>query len=41
MALLFMQDFSTLEEQKNIPIAQLLIDAPGENGIKQKYRPFY
>lgn len=32
---LFMQDFSTLEEQKNIPIAQLLIDAPGENGIKQ------
>lgn len=32
---LFMQDFSSLEEQKNIPIAQLLIDAPGENGIKQ------
>ncbi|WP_100158465.1 type I-E CRISPR-associated protein Cse1/CasA [Proteus columbae] len=32
---LFMQDFSSLEEQKNIPIAQLLIDAPGENGVKQ------
>ncbi len=32
---LFMQDFSKLEEQKNIPIAQLLIDAPGENGIKK------
>lgn len=32
---LFMQDFSSLEEQKSTPIAQLLIDAPGENGIKQ------
>lgn len=30
----FMQDLAPLEEQRNLAINNLLIDAPGENGIK-------
>lgn len=30
----FMQDFDTLEQAKSVPVAGLLIDAPGENTIK-------